>query len=173
MELVLIALCGCTASDVVGILRKKREPFTGLEVHAKRRARRRLSGRLHLDSSHLHSPRPSQQKIHGRRRAPLERKILLGLCNARKDGQNHLHHRARCVKAETHHIRSAAIFTSGAQHFSGGSRPRWAALRSPATSSRRSISRRDRSADSLAEPRNNFARCLVAGPPRAPWAGLR
>ena len=35
VELVLIALCGCTASDVVGILRKKREPFTGLEVHAK------------------------------------------------------------------------------------------------------------------------------------------
>src|SRR5271166_3461733 len=34
MELVLIALCGCTASDVVGILRKKREPFTGLEVLA-------------------------------------------------------------------------------------------------------------------------------------------
>jgi putative redox protein len=35
MELVLIALCGCTASDVVGLLRKKREPFTALEVHAK------------------------------------------------------------------------------------------------------------------------------------------
>ena len=35
MELVLIALCGCTASDIVGILRKKREPFTGLEVRAK------------------------------------------------------------------------------------------------------------------------------------------
>lgn len=34
MELVLIALCGCTASDVIGILRKKREPFTGLEVSA-------------------------------------------------------------------------------------------------------------------------------------------
>jgi putative redox protein len=34
MELVLIALCGCTASDVIGILRKKREPFTGLEVRA-------------------------------------------------------------------------------------------------------------------------------------------
>jgi putative redox protein len=34
MELVLIALCGCTASDVVGILRKKREPFTYLEVSA-------------------------------------------------------------------------------------------------------------------------------------------
>lgn len=35
MELVLLGLCGCTASDVVGILRKKREPFTGLEVRAK------------------------------------------------------------------------------------------------------------------------------------------
>jgi len=35
MELVLIALCGCTASDAVGILRKKREPFTELEVRAR------------------------------------------------------------------------------------------------------------------------------------------
>ena len=34
MELVLLALCGCTASDVVGILRKKREPFNSLEVRA-------------------------------------------------------------------------------------------------------------------------------------------
>ncbi len=34
MELVLLALCGCTASDVVGILRKKREKFAGLEVQA-------------------------------------------------------------------------------------------------------------------------------------------
>lgn len=34
IELVLIALCSCTASDVVGILRKKREPFTSLEVRA-------------------------------------------------------------------------------------------------------------------------------------------
>ena len=34
VELVLIALCACTASDVLGILRKKREPFTSLEVRA-------------------------------------------------------------------------------------------------------------------------------------------
>jgi putative redox protein len=34
MELVLIGLCGCTASDVVSILRKKREPFTAVEVRA-------------------------------------------------------------------------------------------------------------------------------------------
>jgi putative redox protein len=34
MELVLIGLCGCTASDVVSILTKKREPFVALEVRA-------------------------------------------------------------------------------------------------------------------------------------------
>ena len=34
MELVLIALCGCTAADVNGILPKKRERFTILEVRA-------------------------------------------------------------------------------------------------------------------------------------------
>jgi putative redox protein len=34
VELVLIALCACTGSDVVSILRKKREPFTKVEVSA-------------------------------------------------------------------------------------------------------------------------------------------
>src|SRR5215510_15356108 len=34
MELVLIGLCACTATDVVSILRKKRESFSGLEVRA-------------------------------------------------------------------------------------------------------------------------------------------
>jgi len=34
MELVLIGLCGCTGFDVASILRKKREPFTSLEVRA-------------------------------------------------------------------------------------------------------------------------------------------
>ncbi len=34
VEAVLIALCACTASDVVSILRKKREPFTAVEVRA-------------------------------------------------------------------------------------------------------------------------------------------
>src|SRR5262249_13572835 len=33
-NLVLVALCGCTGYDVVSILRKKREPLTGLEVSA-------------------------------------------------------------------------------------------------------------------------------------------
>jgi len=34
MELVLIGLCGCTGYDVVSILKKKREPFTSIEVRA-------------------------------------------------------------------------------------------------------------------------------------------
>jgi putative redox protein len=34
MELVLIGLCVCTATDVVSILRKKREPFSGIHVKA-------------------------------------------------------------------------------------------------------------------------------------------
>lgn len=34
MELILTALCGCTSVDVVSILQKKRQPFTGLRVSA-------------------------------------------------------------------------------------------------------------------------------------------
>jgi len=34
VELVLIALCGCTGYDVASILGKKREPFTSIEVRA-------------------------------------------------------------------------------------------------------------------------------------------
>ena len=60
MELVLIGLCACTATDVVEILRKKREPLVTLEVCAEaRRAEQppmvydwirltyRVSGRVH------------------------------------------------------------------------------------------------------------------------------
>ena len=34
MEMVLMGLCACTATDVVSILRKKREPFVGVHVKA-------------------------------------------------------------------------------------------------------------------------------------------
>ena len=34
LEFVLMGLCGCTGSDVISILRKKREPVTSLEVSA-------------------------------------------------------------------------------------------------------------------------------------------
>ncbi len=34
MQCVLMSLCGCTSVDVISILTKKREPFTGLTVSA-------------------------------------------------------------------------------------------------------------------------------------------
>lgn len=34
MELILMGLCACTATDVISILAKKREPPAGLEVRA-------------------------------------------------------------------------------------------------------------------------------------------
>jgi putative redox protein len=35
VEVVLLGLCGCTGYDVASILRKKREPFTSLEISAR------------------------------------------------------------------------------------------------------------------------------------------
>ncbi len=35
MELVLMALAGCTGMDVVSILEKKRQPATSIEIHAR------------------------------------------------------------------------------------------------------------------------------------------
>jgi putative redox protein len=34
MQLLLIGLCGCTGMDVISILQKKRQAFTGLQVKA-------------------------------------------------------------------------------------------------------------------------------------------
>ena len=34
VRLLLVGLCGCTGMDVVSILKKKRQPFTGLQVRA-------------------------------------------------------------------------------------------------------------------------------------------
>jgi putative redox protein len=34
MELILVGMVGCTAMDVVSLLRKQRQPFTGLRVKA-------------------------------------------------------------------------------------------------------------------------------------------
>jgi putative redox protein len=34
MRLLLVGLCGCTGMDVISIMKKKRQPFTGLQVKA-------------------------------------------------------------------------------------------------------------------------------------------
>ncbi len=89
MELVLLALCGCTALDVVGILRKKREPFSGLEVRA---AGERADGYPAVYTAiHLTYLVRGQVESHGRRGAALERKVLLGFRHAGEDCKDHLH----------------------------------------------------------------------------------
>ena len=105
MELVLLGLCGCTASDVVGILRKKREPFTGLEVRAE--AERADGYPAVYTSIHLTYlvQRGGIEESHGRRGPSFKREVLLGFRHAGEDRENHLHHRARCVKAGTHPLR--------------------------------------------------------------------
>ena len=90
MELVLIALCGCTASDVVGILRKKREPFTSLEVSASGRAGIGLPGGVYRNQAGLSHRRQSFSQSGGRCGAALEREILLGLRHAGKDREDYV-----------------------------------------------------------------------------------
>ncbi len=53
MELVLIGLCACTGYDVVSILRKKREPFAGVQVRARAERASRASHGLYGNPSHL------------------------------------------------------------------------------------------------------------------------
>jgi putative redox protein len=52
MELVLLALAGCMAMDVISILRKKREPVEGYEVRASAQRREehpRVFTEIHLE----------------------------------------------------------------------------------------------------------------------------
>jgi putative redox protein len=52
MRLLLIGLCGCTGMDVVSILQKKRQPFTGLQVKAtaeRAEEHPRVYTRIHLE----------------------------------------------------------------------------------------------------------------------------
>ena len=85
MELVLIALCSCTGSDVVGILRKKREPFTSLEVHA--------TGQRTTDFPQVYTSILVTYRVGGNvtheameaRRAALKGEVLFGLGHAGKN----------------------------------------------------------------------------------------
>jgi len=92
MELVLLGLCGCTASDVVGILRKKREPFTGLEARAE--AERADGYPAVYTSIHLNlsRSRTGVAESHGTRGPAFQRKVLLRFCHAGEDCEDHLRH---------------------------------------------------------------------------------
>lgn len=64
MELVLMGLCACTATDVVSILRKKREPFTGLEVRAEaERAKQAPTVYIHIKLIYTVSGQVSRKAV--------------------------------------------------------------------------------------------------------------
>ena len=88
MELVLIALCGCTLSDVVGILRKKREPFTSLEVRAEaERANDFPKVYTSIKLVYRVGGKVSRGR-HGARGRALEGQVLLRLGHAGEDGED-------------------------------------------------------------------------------------
>jgi len=64
MELVLIALCSCTATDVVSILQKKRQTFTAVEVRAE--------GERAADPPQVYT----KIKVHYRVRGKVDRKAV-------------------------------------------------------------------------------------------------
>ena len=80
MELVLVGLCGCTAIDVVSILRKKREPFTRVEVRAQAE---RASAPPTVYTAIKLVGRQGFTQSRRRRNTALRRKILLGGRNAK------------------------------------------------------------------------------------------
>src|SRR3972149_5853888 len=57
MDLLLAALAGCTAMDVVSILRKSRQPFTGLVV--------RVDGEQAPDHPHRYTRLALTYEVHG------------------------------------------------------------------------------------------------------------
>ena len=53
MELILVGLAGCTGSDVVDILKKKREPLKALKVKVRGKRADRLSQNLYRNRDNL------------------------------------------------------------------------------------------------------------------------
>ena len=67
MEMVLMGLCACTATDVVSILRKKREPFVGVHVKAEAVRADRIAHGLYFDQTYLYGFRAGFTQGGGRR----------------------------------------------------------------------------------------------------------
>ena len=82
MEAVLMALCSCTSVDVVSILKKKRQPLTGLRVSANGDAGPCSAPRLHAHQAHLRGPRKAEPQSRRRRSFALQKQILLRLEDA-------------------------------------------------------------------------------------------
>ena len=90
MEVVLMGMGGCTAIDVVSMLKKQRQDIEGRRGLAGRRTGRRPPQGLHLGEARLHRPRPQTEQGAGRTGGqPVGREILLGHGHGAKVGRHH------------------------------------------------------------------------------------
>ena len=134
MELVLIGLCGCTATGVTTILRKKGQSWTRLEVSAAAECGPG-PGRVFTAIRLLY--RVSSQRLaksNGRRRPPGQGKVLPGLAHARPDRRHHRGDRVRGVSGSMRASNprpSSAIFALPPPRSSLASPPTSAAPCSP------------------------------------------
>ena len=92
VELVLIALCACSASDVVSILRKKREPFTSVDVSAEADRSEDFPKVFTSIRVVYRIGRKSDAQGRGRRCPFVEGEVLFGLGHAGEVGQDRFCH---------------------------------------------------------------------------------
>ena len=109
MEMLLLGLGGCTAFDVVMILKRGREPVAGcvVDMDAERaETEPKVFTRIADALSHQ---RPRARSEEGRARGELVRgKILLGDCDAGEDRADHARDRNRRYLSTRFRIRSTA-----------------------------------------------------------------
>ena len=65
MELVVKALCGCSAMDIVSILKKQRQTFDGIEITADAQRSDATPSGIRLDTHDICIPRRHPQSSTG------------------------------------------------------------------------------------------------------------
>lgn len=90
IEFALLALGGCTAFDVINILRKKRQVVTGYEIELSAE-QRGASQLLHARRDQAQAARPNRSGSGEGRHSSFRDEILLCGCNDLEDRQNRDH----------------------------------------------------------------------------------
>jgi uncharacterized OsmC-like protein len=92
MEMLLMGMGGCTAIDVVNILRKARQDLRGCEIEIEAERADRDPKGVHADPCAFHFDGPEPQRQARRtRHSSVGGKILLSLDHAGPDRPNHPH----------------------------------------------------------------------------------
>jgi hypothetical protein len=90
MEAVLMALCGCTSVDVVSILKKKRQPLTGLRVSATAEQAPDSAAGVYENQTHLCGEREAEPQGGRGRGGAVKEYVLLGVEDAGEGGFDRL-----------------------------------------------------------------------------------